>query len=349
MTTLFAAGASFRFQTPSALLLLIPALWLALRILSPRRREAFLFSSLTVFGSLPRTWATRLFPVVRALVPAGLILAVIALARPQWGEQENSVENEGIAMAICLDRSGSMRNDDFILNGKRVERFDAVKKIFNDFVLGDGKFSGRPNDKIALVVFGGYVDALCPLTLDHEALAEMLRTVHVPNPPVNRYGQMVPDQLFQEESATAIGDALAAAVGRLKDADAKSKVIILLSDGVQNVGAVTAEEAAELAAEFGIRIYTIGIGTRGTPFEPLAFDDETLRKTAEITGGEYYSAEDTETLDRVCRQIDKLEKSRYEEHVYTLYRELYSWFLFPGVVLILLGIVLRTTRFRSLP
>ena len=245
MTTLFAAGASFRFQTPSAFLLLIPALWLALRILSPRRREAFLFSSLTVFGSLPQTWATRLFPVVRALVPAGLILAVAALARPRWGEQENSVENEGIAMAICLDRSGSMRNDDFVLNGKRVERFDAVKKIFNDFVLGDGKFSGRPNDKIALVVFGGYVDALCPLTLDHEALAEMLRTVHVPNPPVNRYGQMVPDQLFQEESATAIGDALAAAVGRLKDADAKSKVIILLSDGVQNVGAVTAEEAAD--------------------------------------------------------------------------------------------------------
>ena len=138
-------------------------------------------------------------------------------------------------LVFILDRSGSMHNEDFILDGKRAERFDAVKKIFNDFVLGGGKFSGRPNDKIALVVFGGYVDSLCPLTLDHEALAEMLRTVHVPNPPVNRRGQLVPDQLFQEESATAIGDALTAAAGRLKESDSASKVIILLSDGVQNV------------------------------------------------------------------------------------------------------------------
>lgn len=349
MTALFAAAASFRFQTPLALLLLIPVLLLARKIVSPNRNEAFLFSSLAVFGSLPQTWATRLFPFVRALVPAGLVLATAALARPQWGERESRVENEGIAMAICLDRSGSMRNEDFILDGKRVERFDAVKKIFNDFVLGGGKFSGRPNDKIALVVFGGYVDSLCPLTLDHEALAEMLRTVHVPNPPVNRRGQLVPDQLFQEESATAIGDALTAAAGRLKESDSASKVIILLSDGVQNVGAVTAEEAAELAKTFGIRIYTIGIGTRGSPFDPLDFDDQTLREIAKTTGGEYYSAEDTETLNRVCREIDKLEKSRYEERVYTLYRELYSWFLFPGIVLILLGTVLRTTRFRSLP
>ncbi|MBR2693240.1 MAG: VWA domain-containing protein [Thermoguttaceae bacterium] len=349
MTILFAAESSFRFQTPLALLLLIPIALLARKIVAPRRREAFLFSSLTVFGPMPRTWATRLSPAVRALVPLGLVLSAVALARPQWGEQESRVENEGIAIAICLDRSGSMRNDDFVLDGRRVERFDAVKKIFNDFVLGDGKFSGRPNDKIALVVFGGYVDSLCPLTLDHEALAEMLRTVHVPNPPVNRLGQPVPDQLFQEESATAIGDALAAAVGRLKESDAESRVIILLSDGVQNVGAVTAEEAAELAKTLGIRIYTIGIGTRGTPFDPLDFDEETLRGVAEITGGAYYSAEDTETLDRVCREIDKLEKSPYDERAYTLYRELYGWFLFPGIVSILLGIVLRTTRFRSLP
>ncbi|MBO7725597.1 MAG: VWA domain-containing protein [Thermoguttaceae bacterium] len=349
MTDLFAAATSFRFQTPLALLLVIPVLWQARRIVAPRRREAFLFSSLTVFGALPKTWASRLFPFVRALIPLGLILATVALARPQWGEQENRVESEGIAMAICLDRSGSMRNEDFVLGNQRVERFDAVKKIFHDFVLGDGKYSGRPNDKIALVVFGGYVDALCPLTLDHEALAEMLRTVRVPDPPVNRRGELIPDQLFQEESATAIGDALAAAVGRLKDADAKSKVIVLLSDGVQNVGEVTAEEAAELAKEFGIRIYTIGIGTRGSMFDPLDFDEETLRRVAEIADGEYYSAENTETLDRVCRQIDKLEKSQYKESVYTLYRELYTWFLFPGIVLILLGIVLRTTRFRSLP
>ncbi|MGI5831562.1 MAG: VWA domain-containing protein [Thermoguttaceae bacterium] len=349
MLNLFAAGTLFRFQNPLGLLLLVPAFLLGWKVFRPRRRDAFLFSSLAVLSDVPRTWASWLLPTVRALVPFGLALAAVALARPQAGERNSRVWNEGIAMAICLDRSGSMRNDDFFLNDRRVTRFDAVKAIFHDFVLGNGKFTGRPDDKIALVVFGGYVDSLCPLTLDHESLSEILRMVNLPNPPTNRLGQLVADRLYQEESATAIGDALTAAVERLKESNAKSKVIILLSDGAQNIGAVTAEEAAEIAESLGIRIYTIGIGTRGTPYEPLEFDEETLRKVAEMTDGRYFSAEDTETLDHVCREIDKLEKTEYDEIAYNHYRELYTWFLFPGLTFILLGTVLLNTRFRSLP
>ena len=349
MTILLAAGTPFRFHTPLGLLCLIPVFLLAWNIFRRRRRHALLFSSLIVFGEFPRTLAARLLPAVRALVPLGLALAAAALARPQFGEQNSRVHGEGIAIAICLDRSGSMSQDDFFLDGKRVERFDAVKKIFNDFVLGNGKFTGRPDDKIALVVFGGFVDALCPLTLDHDALADMLRTVQLPAPPVNRFGQKLRDRLFQEESATAIGDALVAAVRRLRESDVKSKVIILLSDGAQNTGAVTAEEAAEMAKSLGIRIYTIGIGTRGTAFDPLEFDEATLRRIAAVTDGKYFSAGNTETLSEVCREIDQFEKTEYEESVFTVYRELYPWLLYPGLALILLGTVLIHTRFRSLP
>lgn len=343
------AESSFHFQNPLGILLLIPIGLLALRLMKKKEKESVLFSSLSIFTAIPGTVATPLLPIVRMLIPAGLVFLTIAFMRPQSGEEIYRTRSEGLAIAICLDRSGSMRNDDFTLNGRPVQRFDAVKSIFNDFVLGNQEFSGRPNDMIALVVFGGFVDTLCPLTLDHTVLAQTLEQVHLPEPLENRHGEPVVDQLFREESATAIGDALAAAAERLKGADAKSKVIVLLSDGAQNVGAVTAQEAAEMAKTLGIRVYTIGIGTKGTRYEPLEFDEETLKEIAKITDGGYFRADNTRMLENVCAKIDSLEKSEFEERIYTKYRELYRNYLIFGIVLILAGIVLLNTRFRSLP
>lgn len=340
---------SFRFQDPLWLLLILPSAWLAWQKTRKRNRAAILFSSLSVFHQIPKTWGTRLLPIVRGSVWVGLILAVIALARPQRGEENYRVRSEGIAMAICLDRSGSMRTPDFVLDGRSVDRFTVVKKIFNDFVLGTNDFSGRPDDRIALVTFGGFVDSLCPLTLDHETLAAVLKMVQLPQPLVDQSGRVIADEIYQEESATAIGDALVAGVERLRESGAKSQVIILLSDGAQNTGAVTAEEAAEVAKTFGIRVYTIGIGTRGNAFEPLEFDEATLRQIAETTGGEYFSAQDTRTLQKVCETIDSLEKTIHEDRVFTRYRELYREFLIPGLAFLLIGTILLKTRFKSLP
>jgi len=328
-----------------------------------RGRAAVLYSSETLVSSLPVTFAQRIKALLPWLRAIGLALIVFALARPQRGYEHFRVKTDGIAIQMCIDRSGSMEAMDFNLDGEQVTRLAAVKKVFNDFVLGDDELPGRPDDQIGLIAFGGFADSMCPLTLDHGALTSVLESVEVPQPVLNSKGQIINRALYQEETRTAIGDAIALAVERLKGVEAKSKVLILLSDGTSNAGVVQPLEAAQAAKTFGIRIYTIGIGTNGVaPFKAtdrfgrtvmrrqrVEMDENALREIADTADGQYFHATNLEALREVYGQIDQLEKTESESHLYTEYHELYQYAMFPGIVLLLLELMLVATRFRPLP
>ena len=348
----------FRFQSPWWLALFLPLL--ALLLIRLRHGiNGVVFSDLRRWDAVPRTLRQRLLFLPPCFLYAALTLLILALARPQAGREEYRVRRDGIAIAFCLDRSGSMQALDFQLDGRPITRLDAVKQTFRDFVLGNGVLPGRPDDMIAVLAFGGFVDTCCPLTLDHETLAALLDGIQLPEPLFDRQGRLLMPHLFQEESSTAIGDALAGAVERLRESSAKSKVILLLSDGEQTSGVLTPEEGAEVATAFGIKVYTIGIGSTGfAPFpvriggqvryeqRHVALDETTLRQIAESTGGRYFNARNLGALEEVYAEIDRLEKTEQEGAVYTRYAELYRWFLIPAVLLLLLRWLLNTTLLR---
>lgn len=353
---------AFRFQTPLMFLFLIPVLTVC--ILAFRRQQpAVLYSSLSPLRDLPvslRQRFRRLLPWLHAL---GLVLIVVSLARPQLGREETRLQTEGIAVQMCIDKSGSMQAMDFRIDGERVNRLTAVKDVFRRFVTGGREFSGRQNDLIGLIAFGGFASALCPPTLDHGALLEVLSSVEIPAPIEDERGRVLNADLLREEQATAIGDALALAVDRLKNVTAKSRIVVLLSDGENTAGVVSPEEAAAAAKEFGIRVYCIGVGSNGmAPFpfldradrvvlrpQPVRLDEATLRSIASETGGEYFNAKDTIGLKNVCEQIDRLEKSEVEGQLYTDYSEMFMYPMAAGVICILLATVLGATWLRGLP
>lgn len=293
----------------------------------------------------------------------GLLLTVLGLARPQSGKSESRITGEGIAIEMVLDISGSMEALDFQLNGEDVSRLEAVKHVIGQFVLGAKDLSGRRDDLVGVVAFGGFADSKCPLTLDHGALVDIVNGLQIPKPVRDRTGRVINAAALQEELATAIGDGLALGADRLRDAKAKSKVLVLLTDGDSNAGVVDPREAATIAGELGIKVYTIGIGRNGvvpvpqeddygrTVLVPAQFriDEELLREIAQTTGGTYFHASDSEGLAEVYAQIDQLEKSQFEESKYSEYTELFRWFAGSGLALILAVNVLRETRFRSLP
>lgn len=352
-----------RFQQPLWLLCLLPLAWATIVSIRHQRRSAVLFSSTQLVAALPITWAQRMRRLLPWLRFSGLILIAAALARPQHGLQDFRVRTEGIAIVMCLDRSGSMMALDFELDGERANRLQVVKHVFRNFVGGDGKLSGRSDDLIGLVSFGGFAEAKSPLTLDHGALLQVLEGVEIAQPIYDDQQNVINRSFLEEEQATAIGDAVAVAVDRLKDSAAKSKVVILLSDGKQTAGIVAPEAAADAAREFGIKIYAIGVGSTGSapfptqdPFGRTVFvpqsvelDETTLRMMAEKTGGRYFNARDTRALHEVYQDIDQLEKTVAEGRLYTEYRELFQWLLLPGLALLLMDILLRCTRFRSIP
>ncbi len=339
---------------------LLLATWLSQRA---ERRGAIIYSSASLVRALPITWAQRIKRALPWLRAAGLMLVVIALARPQYGLKDFRIRTEGIAIIMCLDRSGSMHALDFQLDHQRVDRLTAVKAVFRDFVLGDGRLRGRPDDQIGLISFGGFAEAKSPLTLDHGVLASVLDQILIAEPVYDQAGNIINRNYLEEERATAIGDAVALAVDRLKDAPAKSKVIILLSDGENTAGVVEPRDAAQAAASFGIKIYAIGVGTTGrAPFrmvdpfgrerlvsQPVKLDEDTLKQLAELTEGHYFRAQDTDTLTDVYARIDKLEKTFAEGQLFTEYHELFQWWLIPGLALVVLELGLRCTRFRTLP
>ena len=358
----------FRFHDPYFFLLLIPLIYLVIRY--EFRRVAplsMVFSNTVVLRSLPYTFVQRLAKAVPYLLYVGLALWIVALARPQFGEEDYRVRAEGIAIIVCIDRSNSMAAMDFTLGQstadlRPADRLEVVKHTLRNFIRGNDSLSGRKDDKIGLLVFGGYVDALSPLTFDHTTLLEMLDQIQLPEE-MMRGVRQTNAGLLMEEGATAIGDALAMAAERLREEEAKSKVILFLSDGEQTFGVLSPMEGAEIAHTFGIKVYTIGIGSTGeapyvvtdpfgrrrTVMQRVSIDEEVLKNIAELTDGRYFNARNTAALEEVYAEIDKLEKTLHEGRMYTQYSEQFRYPLLAGMVLMALYAICVCTRFRRLP
>ncbi|MCX8073917.1 MAG: VWA domain-containing protein [Candidatus Binatia bacterium] len=271
-----------------------------------------------------------------------LAALVVAASRPQYGTAESEYRGEGIDIVLAVDISGSMLAEDFTKpSGERANRLEVVKDVVREFV------ARRRNDRIGLVVFAGRPYTQCPLTLDHGWLLRNLERV----------------QIGMIEDGTAIGSALATAAGRLEASDAKSKVIVLLTDGQNNAGKVSPKTAAEAAATLGIRVYTIGAGTRGlAPFPardvfgnrvyrpmPVDVDEATLQEVAELTGGRYFRATDTASLRQVYNEIDRMERTEFTAPRYHAYEDAYPWFILAGLLLYVSELVLRHTWLRVVP
>jgi Ca-activated chloride channel family protein len=353
-----------QLYSPLWLLALVPVgLALILHRRRIRPREVILFGDTSILAQLRPTLAERLAPLVPLLQLAGLLLLVLVLCRPRYGRSEHHRETEGIAIQMALDVSGSMRAMDFQVDGEPVSRLEVARACFAGFVGGSeeggGDLAGRPDDLIGLIAFGGYADSKVPLTLDHDALLAVAESLEVPEPILDPRGQPV----NEEELKTAIGDALALAVERTKDAPTKSKVIILLTDGENTAGIIDPRDATELARTLGIRVYTIGVGSTGlAPFpvqdrfggtvlrpQHVRLDEDLLRHIASETGGVYRNVQDTNALHAVYAEIDELERTRLQGLTEVVYEERFAWFLWPALLLLVLHQVLVATRFREIP
>jgi len=333
----------YQFQSPWVLGLLIIPLVLAILPLLSRRysRPATLryadISFAAQAGQSWRVWAQPLLPVVRMLA---LALVIVALARPQQGQAHEIIKGEGVDIALALDISGSMASLDF----EPENRLLTAKRVIDEFV------SQRGYDRIGLVVFAANAFNQSPPTIDHRVLSRVLNEVNL----ASALG--IPD-------GTAIGLGLANAANMLKESDVKSKVVILLTDGVNNAGEIDPLTAAEAAKTLGIKVYTIGMGKQGqVPFPSQDFfgrevivyqesdlDEEILQQIAETTGGKFYRAEDTTQLQQVYDEINSLEKSEIEVQTFATYKELALWFLFPALVLLMFEMLLRQTVLRKIP
>lgn len=270
-------------------------------------------------------------------------LLLLAVARPQTGRTETQVRTEGIDIVLVLDTSGSMRALDLDADrplAERRNRLEVAKAVVEDFV------ASRENDQIGLVVFGAEAFTQCPLTLDHQVLSTFLEQIEI---------GMAGDN-------TALGSAVGVAVKRLKDSEAKSKVLIVLTDGRNNAGVLPPRKAAEVAKTFGIKIYAIGAGTRGkapivvdtlfgrqVQYQDVQIDEETLTAMAETTGGAYFRAVDKDALQAIYDRIDRLEKTEITLNTFTEYDERFHRFVIPALALLILEVVLLGTRFRKLP
>ncbi len=342
----------FRFASPWFLLLLIlPWIWLLVHTAKNTKRFSFKWlskssghsirvSSLTGTSRVPFSFAVlaaRFMPLVKVL---GLSMMIIALARPQAGERKINVETEGVNIVLALDLSGSMKALDFKRDGKIISRLDAVKGVVSDFIMK------REGDRIGLVVFGTHAFTQVPLTRDYNTIAFMLDHLKI--------GAAGP--------STAIGDALGISLKRLEDIPAKSNIIILLTDGKSNAGELSWQEAAKIAAQRKIKIHTIGVGSRGkVPFlvdglfgkqyvyRQVDMDWDALDSIAEQTGGTFFKAKDIDSLASIYKMIDSMEKTKVKVDKWVDYKELYTLFLIPGLLLYLACLGLAGTRLLELP
>lgn len=316
------------------LLVIVPGI-IAFYVLRQQKTSASLhLPGLQPFEKTGKTFRNYLRHILFALRAAAITILIIVLARPQKTDKFQNVTTEGIDIILALDISGSMLARDF-----KPDRLEASKNVATEFI------SGRPYDRIGLVVFSGESFTQCPLTTDHAVLINLMREV----------------QSGMIEDGTAIGDGLATAVNRIKDSKAKSKVIILLTDGVNNRGEIAPTTAADIARTFGIRVYTIGVGTQGmapypvqTPYGvqyqdmPVEIDEAVLQDIASKTGGKYFRATDNAKLIQVYSEIDKMEKSKIDVRQFTRKEEK---FLIPSLIallLIVLEIISRLTIFKSI-
>jgi Ca-activated chloride channel family protein len=316
------------------LLLLLPVGWVWSR---RRRRRALVLPALATAGDLPRTWRERLRAapeILRALV---FVLGVLALARPQQLEAGRPVTTSGVDIVLALDASGSMKAEDF----QPRNRLEVAKQAAIEFV-GD-----RPSDRIGLVSFAGQAVTQAPLTLDHDAVEDAIERV----------------QIGALAEGTAIGTALATSVNRLRPSDARSRVVILLTDGVNNAGQIDPLTAAETARALGVRVYTIGVGTTGeAPYlleDPrfgrryvrvvVRIDEDVLRDISGRTGGRYFRATDPQALAAVYEEIDRLERSPLSGRRPVVRLDRYLWLVLPALGCVVLEGILRGTLFRRLP
>ncbi|MGD8414816.1 MAG: VWA domain-containing protein [Candidatus Latescibacterota bacterium] len=327
----------FRFANPYAfllLLLVVPAVYFALR---KRRERSLGYSSVDLFldaGLEAPAWKRFGRVALRALI---LVLVVLAIARPQTGRSEYTTHTEGVDILLVLDTSGSMQAQDF----KPKNRLHVAKEVVKEFV---GK---REHDRIGLVVFAAQAVTQCPLTLDYAVLNRLIDDVDI--------GML--------EDGTAIGVALATAVNRMKNSEASSRVVVLLTDGQNNAGTIDPITAAKVAAALGIKVYTIGVGTKGRAPMPVndpifgkrlvsvevSLDEEMLTKIAELTDGQYFRATDRDELIEIYDRIDELERTRIDTETFVNYTDRYRWLLLPALGFFLVELALSQSVLRELP
>ena len=305
-------------------------------ILKQHKSDATIEVSTTIpFDKLPKSYKYYLRHVCFGLRVLALVALIVAIARPQLNNSWSNRSTEGIDIVMALDISTSMLARDFSPN-----RVEAAKDVAAQFI------SGRPYDNIGLVIFAGESFTMCPMTVDHAVLLNLLKTVEC--------GML--------EDRTAIGDGLATAINRIKDGPAKSKTIILLTDGTNNAGDIAPVTAAEIAATFGVRVYTIGVGTQGealypvqTPYGvtyqpyPVEIDETTLRNIAQKTGGEYFRATDKGALKDIFEEIDKLEKTKLSITQFNKKEEVFIPWILLAFVLLCIDIILRNTILKNIP
>ena len=329
-----------RFASPRllALAIVIP---LVLRARRHARDAAVRFPSLAALRAVAPAGAGRRRVTLVGLRALALGLIVVALARPQLGSAQTRIHREGVDVVLAVDVSGSMLAEDFTLGSTRASRVDVVKSVVKEFV------AARPEDRIGLILFAARPYTQCPLTLDHGWLLQNLDRAKV--------GMI--------EDGTAIGSALATAVNRLRPSTAKGKFIVLLTDGENNAGTIPPQTAADAAAALGIKVYTVGAGTRGlAPYPTQDFfgnkvyrpmqvdvDEPMLKKIAMTTNARYFRATDTASLRDVYSEIDRSEKTAFEAPEFLDYRELYPWLAWPALALMLMEVGLAETVLRKLP
>ncbi len=300
------------------------------------------FSDVGLAREVTRRSRARIGGWVWLLPLLAAALMIVGLARPQRGHSRTEVTANGIDIVLGLDVSGSMQALDFLVDNQRVNRIEVVKSVVSKFI------EQRPDDRIGLIAFAAAPYLVSPLTLDHDWLLQNLERVST---------------AAGNDDGTAIGSAIAAGVNRLRTTNAKSKVMILLTDGMNNTGKISPLAAAEAAKAMGVKIYTIGVGVRGMAPIPVRdqagnmrlvmdkvdVDEKTLQTVAGETGGTFYRATDTDSLQKIYEQINRLEKTAQTVKKFEHYDELYSWALMPAVALLAFGLLLQHTRFRRLP
>lgn len=299
------------------------------------------YSNTQLIRALSRETRSRSGAWLMSAKLGALALLILGLARPQLGSTDAPIQASGIDIMLALDVSGSMRSLDFKLDGKAASRVAVVKSVVAKFI------EARPNDRIGLMIFAGAPYLISPVTLDHSWLLQNLDRV----------------EIGTTEDGTAIGSAIAASVNRLRDQAVKSKVIVLLTDGQNNSGKISPLTAAQAARALGVRVYTIGIGVRGEAPMPVTdsfgnqrivmakvdVDEKTLQNIAATTNGRFYRATNTDALERIYSDIDRLEKTTHSVKASEHWQEIFSWLVVPGLALLYGALALEQTLWRRLP
>ncbi|MBF0099705.1 MAG: VWA domain-containing protein [Desulfobacterales bacterium] len=331
----------FRFESPIYFLLVIVLGVIAYYRHRKHQIPVLGVSHVPIIQGLKGSWVVNTQRIIRSLKYLALILMIVAMARPQWGTKQVSVLTEGINIILAIDVSGSMAALDFKQKGKIVNRLEAVKGVVHEFIMK------REGDRIGLVVFGTAAFTQVPLTRDYDTIAYILDRVEIGAAGEN----------------TAIGDAIGISLKRLQDIKSQSNIIILLTDGQSNAGEISPEAATDIAVEKKIKIYTVGVGSKGeVPFlvkhpvfgeryvyQRVDFDEDTLKHIASTTGGLYYKAEHTEQLADIYNAIDKLEKTKIEVKTFAEYNELYLYLLIPAFIVLVIYSIAINTRYLEIP